>query len=160
MRISLQVLPTAFAKTFIPIYQDRRRACVSVAASRRPESQPRPCDPRARPVSAHRTKNLARDIRYALGLLWDMLIMFTRIASCAWAQHLMSSGRPACATLLARLYQFLRSPSLVKLVIHWAHSSPLVSLLASCEQLKSLTVGMHSSQFEEQRYFPALHRYP
>jgi len=77
--------------------------------------------------------------------LVDTLVWFTGVSSCAWIEHGVSG--PSRENIRIRLYQFLRLPSLVKVFVQGA-DPVLIDFLASCEQLKSLTVNVCSVNLE------------
>jgi len=82
--------------------------------------------------------------------LLDILIRFTGITSCTWAEHQLSSHWWLPGEILReRLYQFLWLPSLVKVVISARADQVLANVLALCKQLKSLTVNVPSAYLED-----------
>ena len=74
--------------------------------------------------------------------------MFTGLTCCIWTEQLQLFEWPIGGTFRMRLYQFLRSPSLVN-VISLRADQVLVDFLASCEQLKSLTVNISHVFFKD-----------
>lgn len=77
--------------------------------------------------------------------LADTRIRFTRVTSCTWIES-EDSGL-SCDKLHIRLYQFLPLPSLARVVTLKANLV-LIDFLASCKQLKSLTVDVPSAHLE------------
>ena len=83
----------------------------------------------------------------------DILTRFTGVTSCIWTER-TSDHWPSFETRLRmRLYQFLWSPSLVKVGVHQA-DWVLVNFLASCEQLKSLAVNAPPEYLQYSTIFP------
>ena len=78
-------------------------------------------------------------------MLADTRIRFTGVTSCTWIES--GDSGPSWDELRIRLYQFLRLPSLARVVTLKANLV-LIDFLASCEQLKSLTVDVPSAHLE------------
>jgi len=96
---------------------------------------------------------LTESLSQTFETLLDTLIRFTGLTSCTWVQAPLPSQWPIDETLRTKLYQFLRLPSLVKVVIHGA-DQVLVDFLASCGQLKSLAVNVSPGYLEDSVRFP------
>jgi len=90
-----------------------------------------------------------RGLTEVLETLLDTLTRFTRVTNCTWTEYGVSgpSWEWSTENFRMKLYQFLRLPSLARVVIHGA-GPVLVDFLASCEQLKSLTVNVPSDYVE------------
>jgi len=86
--------------------------------------------------------------------LLNTLIMLTGVTTCTWVERWpLSPTWPTQENLRTKLYQFLRMPSIAKLVIHGA-DPVLVRFLTSCEQLESLAVNIPPDVLQDSLILP------